>query len=109
MTRTEKFYRARALDCLEDAQTGLHITGDDPRADNDARASYAAHATLAFGAIVSPGGGCRADELISDLLADLLHLCDALAEGEGGLDGVDFDYLMDRARRNYDAEIRGEL
>jgi hypothetical protein len=40
-------------------------------------------------------------ERVIDVLSDLFHLCDLL--------GLDMDYLVDAAQRNYDAEIRGLL
>ncbi len=62
-----------------------------------------ARATVAYAAYRKSVGTWGSDEeVLSDLLADLMHLVDALLLdreiGEG------FDDLMDRARMNYEAE-----
>lgn len=75
----------------------LHITDENPQADNNARATFAAVALVAYVARVGDAGDW--DASISDLLADLMHLCDAL--------DTDFDALVARAGRNYDDEILG--
>lgn len=75
--------------------TDLDITGD-PQSDNDARASFAA---VALDAFTTRAGEGDSDSDFCDLLADLMHLADAM--------GVDFDVLFDRAERNYRREVAG--
>ena len=55
---------------------------------------------LAFAERVSPGGE-EIETLVGDLLADLMHLCDAA--------GISFDNRLSTGRMHYDAEILGEL
>jgi hypothetical protein len=40
------------------------------------------------------------DEQVSDLLADLMHLCDA--------EGLDFNELSERGQGNHEAEVQEE-
>lgn len=76
-----------------------HIGDTDPQADNNARASFAALALVTYTDKVGDSGELGTQ--ISDLLGDLMHLCDSL--------GVEFDSAVDTARMHYTAEIRGEL
>ncbi len=77
-----------------------HITGEDFVEDNTTRAQFAALAVKAFGDRVAPRGE-DTETLIGDLLADLMHLCDAA--------GIDFDSCLHMGNRHYDAEILGVL
>jgi hypothetical protein len=64
----------------------------DPERMNDARAYWAGVALRAFRGETN----CEADEAPGDLLADLMHWCDR--------NGMDFETLLDGARRNYREE-----
>jgi hypothetical protein len=68
----------------------------DVQHDNTRRAGFALMALQAYAGTV----GTDADSIISDLLSDLRHLCDALGEN--------FDIESERGARYYGAEIRGE-
>jgi len=60
-------------------------------------------AEIAYGAYRMAAGWGSHEEVISDMLADLMHLVDSLT-----LDreiGEDFDTLLQSAARNYNAEI----
>lgn len=76
---------------------GLRIVGD-PQGDNNARASFGAVALSAF--IQHVGKDVPETEL-ADLLADLMHLADAM--------GLDFDSALATAERNHREELRGEF
>lgn len=69
----------------------------DTQHDNTQRAGHALLALAAYAA----GDGVDEDSLISDLLCDLRHLCDALGEN--------FDEESARSERHYTAEARGEF
>lgn len=73
-----------------------HITGDDAVQDNTTRAQFAALALKSFSDRVSPLGE-ELPTLIGDLLANLMHLCDAA--------GIDFKDRLRNGRMHYDAEI----
>lgn len=96
----------------------INVTGDlpnvDPQAelacnwgdaqdcadDNALRAEFAAVGVKAF----AKRTGVLDEEpetAISDLLGDLMHLCDAL--------GLNFDGLVESGRQHYDLELRGEF
>jgi len=70
----------------------------DHSGDNNARAAFAAAAITAYVARV---GGEDIEISITDLLADLRHLCDSAR--------VDFERAIDRSGRHHLAELRGEL
>ena len=84
---------------------GSRITGDS-QADNNARAGRAATVVLEY--LREFDQGEPIDTVIGDLLGDLRHLCDSLVN-EDGERGVDFEYLVDRSRRDHDAEVLGVL
>lgn len=69
----------------------------DPKADNMRRAAFAMAAIERYAEV------CKGDDIIeqvvSDLLSDLRHLCDAA--------GIDFDVAS--TSYHYEAEIRGVL
>lgn len=77
-------------------------TEEGIRTDNNMRASWGALALITF-VDRTLGGGDGEDwgTCIGDLLADLMHLCDAL--------DVDFDEMVDRGRMHYEPETHGEL
>lgn len=75
-----------------------HIRDEDYRADNTARASFAAQALVTF---VERVGENEMGTNVSDLLGDLMHLCDAL--------DIDFDEAVEKGRWHYEAEIEGVL
>ncbi len=75
------------------------ITGDDAQEDNTTRAQFAALAVRAFADRVCPGGE-EIETLVGDLLANLMHLCDAA--------GISFDGCLGTANMHYEAEITGE-
>lgn len=99
-------YKARfdvEVENVDDLQPAImaspeHIRDEDYQADNTARASFAATALVAF---VKRVGENEMETNVSDLLADLMHLSDAL--------GIDFDNAVYAGRNHYEAEIRGEL
>lgn len=80
------------------ASAPAHIRDEDYRDDNTARASFAAQALVTF---VERAGENEMETNISDLLGDLMHLCDAL--------GIDFDEAVDDGRVYYEAEVEGAL
>lgn len=69
---------------------------------NVTRAERAERAVIAY----DPSSNGSADELISDLLADLMHLVDNLDLEE--IEGRDFAALLASAEINYLAEIEEE-
>ena len=69
---------------------------NDARADNTARASFAAHALVAYAKHAGEEGF---SDQVGDMLCDLMHLCDALS--------VDFDDELSRAQNNHKSELRG--
>lgn len=80
----------------------LSFDDEDVAGDNTLRARWAAEAVGTFAARTMNGGaGEAAHMVISDLLADVMHLCDVI--------GADFASLVERGRTHYDAELRGEL
>lgn len=112
----EPQYKATRRDSVDDAAAiaaawpvgKLHTTdGVDPQRDVDNNAAEAAIAVLAYRMVADPGAVNEDETTIADLLSNLMHLADALVDEEG--DPLDFDYLIDKARGYYEAEIRGEL
>ncbi|USH45367.1 hypothetical protein SEA_RUTHIEJR_89 [Mycobacterium phage Ruthiejr] len=99
----ETTYRAARLDAetIDDlaALPSSSITYDDPQADNNTRAAFAAEALVAYVRRVGDPG--ELETAVTDLLGDLRHLCDAL--------GLDFEDAAEMSFCHYDAEIRGEL
>lgn len=78
----------------------LAIThGGDVQADNDARASFGAAVLAAYAQRVG-GDNNELETQLSDLLADLRHVCDAL--------GLDYEAADMTAHVNYWREIHGE-
>lgn len=75
-----------------------HVTSVDFAADNAAQAGFGAVALVAY---VKRCGENEMEANVSDLLACLMHLCDAL--------GVEFDDAVHQGRRDYNAEIEGVL
>jgi hypothetical protein len=104
MSKKPKTYPAVAWcdfdeDLLDEVPTVIdRITGDDAQEDNTVRAQFAALAVKTFGDRVAPGEDI--ETLIGDLLANLMHLCDAA--------GISFYILLERGRMHYDAELRDE-
>lgn len=78
------------------------LTEDEIRDDNNTRAAWGAIALLAFTArTFGDAAGEDWETLVGDLMADLMHLCDAL--------GVDFDEMVEKGRSHYEPELHGEL
>lgn len=75
----------------------LSITGEDPQVDNTARATFAAEALVVFGE--RTGATDDLTTTVTDLLANLMHFCDAV--------GLEFDTEVGRAGYHYSAELRG--
>lgn len=73
---------------------------EDIAEDNLTRAHFAIPAVKAFAKRTGLGGE-DVSTAISDLLADLHHLADAL--------DLDWDALVERGDRHYQPELRGEL
>lgn len=73
------------------------LTAEATQHDNTRRAGFALDAVAQYAEV------CKSDEdcLISDLLGDLRHLCDAL--------GVDIEAKIEMSRIHHDAEIRAQL
>jgi hypothetical protein len=101
-------YRAERLraESMQELQELLNNGGrisdrDEPnRQDNNVRASRAALALVTYAERVG-GGGEEPETNLTDLLADIMHLCDAL--------DIDFDTTAVRASRHYFAEaLNGE-
>lgn len=68
--------------------------------DNSRRASWAAAALRPYGELVMPNGVTETPEVIlSDLLADLRHLADAM--------GIDFDHAYGAACGHYYLDLTG--
>jgi hypothetical protein len=73
---------------------------------NAYRASLALPALAAFCDRTGTGQASEPlGQVISDLLADLMHLCD-LATEDG--EEISFSYLADRAEHDYKEEVNGE-
>lgn len=72
---------------------------------SDAQTERIIRAKTAVEAYAAVSGGGSFDEVISDLLADLMHYADHLW---GDLDQPDFDSLLATAEMNYTAEKEGE-
>jgi hypothetical protein len=72
----------------------------DPEKQNHDRAVWAG---IALGHFQNKTGTDDEDSL-SDLLCDLMHLCDRRAKAAG----FDFDRELDRARGHYQAETEGD-
>lgn len=70
---------------------------EDITHDNTRRAGFAVTGLTAF----AEETGAEDENIVSDFLCDLMHLCDALS--------VDLTDEMDRARVHYTAELRGVL
>lgn len=85
-------------DLAEVPKLAIADTGDI-KADNDARASFGAAVLVAYAERVG-GESNEVDTQLSDLLADLRHLCDAL--------GLDYDAADATAHMHYCREIHGE-
>lgn len=101
MTHTYTATFDPAVESIEDLAnlpTGRIGDGDE-REDNRIRAAWAGHAVVAFVDMVGDAG--ELESSISDLLGDLMHLCDAL--------NINFDYMIEQGRRHYTAELRGEF
>lgn len=83
---------------------GLH-SEDYPSgaARNGYRASFVVPALLAYTERV---GDQELRTQIGDLLSDLMHLTDLLRDGNG--EGVEFDEIVEQARRRYLEEVDGE-
>lgn len=100
--RDDKLWGELDLDDLRkedwdgDGDFRYDVTPEAVQHDNTRRAGFALTALLAYSTY-----GVDADCIISDLLSDLRHLCDALGE--------DFDTESERGARHYAAEIRGEF
>lgn len=111
--QTEPVYRAPAQPEIENADdlsliedTEHELDGADPQADNVRRASFAAQAVMAY---ADATGNHDLDTVISDMLGDLQHLTDVLAEWDDG-EGIGTVWgLLDSGSVHYEAEIRGEL
>jgi hypothetical protein len=72
-----------------------------PEGDNIARASWAAKSVVLFADTTGMGAEDELETIISDLVTDLKHLCDAT--------NVSWHQVMRRANRHHIAEVRGEL
>jgi hypothetical protein len=82
----------------------LQILGENPKRDNDARASYAASALVEYAAVVGDPmvrGREELGETIADLLGDLRHLCDALK--------INYEAAILAGMEQYDQELYGEV
>ncbi len=73
----------------------------DARHDNTVRAGFALLAVEAFAERVGGIDSEPIEQQISDLLGDMMHLCDAL--------GLSLDELAGRGAYHYDPETRGEF
>lgn len=76
-------------------------TPEDIRHDNRRRAGFAATAVLAFADECFGRSDEELETVVSDLMGDLMHLCDAL--------NLSFDGLVERGRRHYLPELHGVL
>ena len=90
-------FSGRDVHAFAELAGGMNIVGD-PQGDNNARAAFGAVALSAF--IKRVGKDVPETEL-ADLLADLMHLADAM--------GIDFDSVLATAERNHREELRGEF
>jgi len=73
----------------------------DPDGQNDDRAKWARHALLSFQGLV----GTEDEDAISDLLCDIMHLCDREMDGYE----TDFEAALDRARGHYTGETMPDI
>jgi hypothetical protein len=78
----------------------MQIEGKNPWWDNNARATYAAAALVEYAAVVGdPVHSEGLSEVISDLLGDLRHLCDAL--------GINYEAAVLTGVAQYEEELSG--
>jgi hypothetical protein len=86
----------------------LKETGTDP--SNDDRALCGAFAVAHFASVTSREEGMYSDPetVLSDLLADLMHWCDAQRPGFELLGSAGFDSALERARDYYREECGSE-
>lgn len=91
------------MDSLElDRSMRYTIDREDIEHDNLRRARHAWNALTTYtDDVYGHPGSEPTRQAVSDLLGDLLHLCDAL--------DVDFDTALDKGRSNYEPETHGEL
>ena len=77
---------------------------------NADRAQWAASALANFAAVTGLGEDLRADPetVLADLLADLMHWCDALGTNPHLEEAVDFQSALGRARGHYQEELATE-
>jgi len=68
----------------------------DPEEKNDDRADWAYEALCSFQSATGLGDEDGLDTAVSDLLADIAHLCDR--------ERLDFSHLILRAKNHYEAE-----
>lgn len=76
--------------------------GEDLVRDNSIRAGWAARALIAYATHLADQSLVEDLETVtSDLVGDLLHLCDAL--------GLDWEEIFERGERFYREELSGDL
>ncbi len=102
---------AEMAEDLPEGKGDRHMTDTDTQADNTTRAMFACAAVQAYAKETGVGG--ESPYLaITDLLGDLMHLVDALNNGENPDDDNykgEFTTVLENAYRHYDAEVHGEL
>lgn len=91
---------AHNIDDLAALPTG-DIKGKDQQEDNDARASFGAAILVEFARLTGDMGE-PLDDILTDLLADLRHMCDAAGT-------VDYNSADASAFNHYHAEIEGRF
>ena len=80
------------------ARKGRIRPEDDGRDQNVRRAAWAREAVAAFQNETGQDDSDGLDTLLTDLLCDLLHLCDQ--------EGLEFQSILLLAKTHYDAEAR---
>jgi len=84
----------------------LSKTRANPR--NADRALWGALAVVTFADITGQSQDAQADPdtVLGDLLADLMHWCDAQKTTGGLKEAIDFESTLERARNHYNEECR---
>lgn len=90
---------------------GAPIDGVNVLGDNARRAGFAAAALLRYAEVTGQASGEPVDQVIGDLLCDLRHLCDAIADPDNDYgEPLDLDHIdATRGARAYNEEIRGDI
>jgi hypothetical protein len=107
MTGRSEIRRVKAQ--IRRANHRLSETGADPSSAD--RALWGALAVAHFASVTDRSEDMHTDPetVLSDLLADLMHWCDARRSNSELQEAVRFDSALERARDYYNEEVSDEL